>query len=67
MEIGAAWYKDIPIIAVLLGITPKEIQEHPRATIAIKERNIIHLNDIDRYFEQLEQRIVSSRKAVATP
>jgi TIR domain len=60
LEIGAAWFKGIPIIAVLLGVTPKQIQEHPRAPIAIKERNIIELNSIDRYFVQLGERIVKA-------
>jgi len=60
LEIGAAWYKGIPIIAVLLGVTPKQIQEHPRAPIAIKERNIIELNDVDLYFEQLGERITKA-------
>jgi len=66
LEIGAAWYKGIPIIAVLLGVTPKQIQEHPRAPIAIKERNIIELNSIDRYFEQLSRRIVPSAARAAS-
>jgi TIR domain len=66
LEVGAAWFKGIPIIAVLLGVTPKQIQEHPRAPIAIKERNIIELNDIDRYFTQLHERIVKVQSIAAS-
>ena len=65
LEIGAAWYKEIPIIAVLLGVTPNQIQEHPRTPIAIKERNIIELNNIDRYFTQLSERIVKTSTPAA--
>jgi TIR domain len=63
LEIGAAWFKGIPIVAVLLGVTPKQIQEHPRAPIAIKERSIIELNDIERYFSQLRNRLAAATTA----
>jgi lambda repressor-like predicted transcriptional regulator len=65
LEVGAAWFKGIPIIAVLLGVTPKEIQEHPRAPIAIKERNIIELNSVDRYFTELRERIGKAHSIAA--
>jgi hypothetical protein len=60
LEIGAAWFKGIPIVAILLGVTTKQIQEHPRAPIAIKERNIIELNDVERYFSQLRARVAAA-------
>lgn len=53
MEIGAAWFKEIEIIAILHGVTVTQIQSHPRAPVAIKERNMVQLNDIERYFDQL--------------
>ena len=65
LEIGAAWYKGIPIIAILLGVTPNQIQKHPRAPIAMKERNIIQLNDIDRYFSQLRTRVATAPAVTA--
>ena len=34
--------------------------------IAIKQRNIINLNDVGRYFEQLQKRITSSHIAIST-
>jgi succinylglutamate desuccinylase len=63
LEIGAAWYKQIPIVAIVLGVTPQQIQEHSRAPIAIKERNIIELNAIDRYFRELGERVREERTA----
>lgn len=53
-EIGAAWIRRIPIIVILHGLTVKEFQAQPNAPIFLKKRDIIHLNDIDQYFEQLK-------------
>lgn len=59
-EIGAAWLRRIPIIVVLHGMTPTEFQAHPNAPVFLKKRDIININDIDQYFEQLERRIKES-------
>jgi len=56
-EIGAAWIRRIPIIVVLHGLTQKEFQSQPNAPVFLKKRDIVRLNDIDRYFEQLGMRI----------
>jgi hypothetical protein len=55
-ELGAAWIKRTPIVVVLLGISPAEFQARPNAPVFLKRRDIIRLNDIDRYFEQLDGR-----------
>lgn len=52
-EIGAAWIRRIPIIVVLHGLTTKEFQSQPNAPVFLKKRDIISLNDIDQYFNQL--------------
>jgi len=57
MEIGAAWIRKIPIIVVLLGLTPKDLQMHPNAPVFLKKRDIIVLNEIDQYFEELSGRV----------
>jgi hypothetical protein len=46
-EIGAAWGRRIPIVAILHGITPQELQSRPGVPVLIKKRDLIDLNDID--------------------
>jgi len=53
LEIGAAWQRQIPIIVLLLGISVQQFQSKTRLPIALKERNILRLNDVDRYLDQL--------------
>jgi TIR domain len=61
-EIGVAWFRRIPIIVVLHGITVTEFQTHPNAPIFLKKRDMIKLNDIDQYFYQLGDRVSLRRK-----
>lgn len=61
-EIGAAWIRRIPIVVVLHGLTPKEFQSHPNAPVFLKKRDMISLNDIDQYFDQLERRANNARR-----
>jgi len=60
MEIGAAWYKDIPIIVLLLGVTASEFQEKAIIPVALKQRNLLPLNHVDRYITELAERINGS-------
>lgn len=62
VEIGAAWIKRIPIVVVLHGLTYKDFQSHPNAPVFLKKRDIIRLNNIDQYLEQLGSRVLSGRK-----
>jgi hypothetical protein len=52
-EIGAAWIRRIPIVVVLHGLTASQFQATPNAPVFLKKRDIIRLNEIDRYFDQL--------------
>jgi hypothetical protein len=61
-ELGAAWIKRIPIVVVLLGLSPAEFQARPNAPVFLKRRDIVRLNDIDRYLEQLDGRTRSEAK-----
>jgi hypothetical protein len=56
-EIGAAWIRRIPIVVVLLGLTVAEFQMRPNAPVFLKKRDIIHLNAIDEYLDQLRTRV----------
>lgn len=59
-EIGAAWAKKIQrVIIVTHGVTPKSLQRHPSLMVFVKTRNMITLNQIDRYFDELRKRVVS--------
>jgi TIR domain len=54
-EIGAAWGRRIPIVALLLGLTPAELQTRPGVPI-LKKRNLLQLNEIDKYLHELAAR-----------
>lgn len=56
-EIGAAWGRRIPIVALLLGITPTELQTRPGIPVLLKKRDLLQLNDIEVYLEQLQARV----------
>ena len=60
-EIGAAWGRRIPIVALLLGITPTELQTRPGVPVLLKKRDLLQLNDIDVYLKQLAVRIGQHR------
>ena len=55
-EIGAAWYRRIPIVVVLHGLTIAEFLARPNLPEFLKKRDMIKLNDIDQYFSQLRAR-----------
>ncbi len=56
IEIGAAWQRRLPIVVVLHGLAAKDFQAHPNAPVFLKKRDIIRLNDVDRYLKQLSSR-----------
>ena len=56
-EIGAAWGRRIPIVALLLGLTPTELQRRPGVPVLLKRRDLLQLNEIDIYLEQLSARM----------
>ena len=59
-EIGAAWIRRIPIVVVLHGLSISEFQAQPSTPVFLKQRDIIMLNEIDRYFDQLGARIAGA-------
>jgi len=60
-ELGAAWARRIPIVGVLQGLSAAELQSRASIPIFLKRRDLIDINDIDRYFAELAIRV--SRKA----
>ena len=57
LEIGAAWARRIPIVGILYGITPSEIQSNSGVPVLLKSRDLIDINEIGTYFDQLKQRV----------
>jgi hypothetical protein len=55
-EIGIGWGRKIPIVVLLHGITPSEFQNQPEVPVLLKKRDLVELNKIDTYLEQLKQR-----------
>ncbi|MBL8134372.1 MAG: toll/interleukin-1 receptor domain-containing protein [Anaerolineae bacterium] len=53
-EIGAAWFKRIPIIILLHGWSIQEFQSRPSVPVFLKKRDMIKLNDIDKYLTQFQ-------------
>ena len=56
-EIGAAWGRRIPIVALLLGITPAELQARSGIPVLLKKRDLLQLNEIGTYLRQLATRM----------
>lgn len=56
-EIGAAWIRRIPIVVILHGVSAKDFQAHPNAPVFLKKRDMITINEVDTYFDQLEARV----------
>lgn len=56
-EIGAAWIRRIPIVGLLHGMTVEEFQLRPNVLVSLKKRDLIELNKIDVYLQQLKSRV----------
>ena len=56
-EIGAAWGRRIPIVALLFGLTASELQTRPGIPALLKKRDLLQLNEIETYLYQLASRI----------
>jgi len=66
-ELGAAWMRRIPIVAILHGISSAEFQARPGVPIFLKKRDLIDLNDIDLYFAELKRRVMRAHPERETP
>jgi hypothetical protein len=55
-ELGAAWGRKLPIIVLLLGITPNELQNKAGVPNFLKKHNMIALNEVEKYIEELKVR-----------
>lgn len=56
LELGAAWFRRIPVVVLLHGISPSEFRAHASIPVALHERNLVSINEATRYFEELAKR-----------
>lgn len=56
-ELGAAWFRRIPIVVLLQGMTPGDFQSKPGVPVFLKKRNLLELNGIEEYFGELRKRV----------
>ena len=45
------------IVAILHGVSMAEIASHPQGAILPRKLNMVDINDVDSYFDQLSQRV----------
>lgn len=60
-EVGAAAIRRIPIVGVLHGQDLRDLQRRSGVPLQILRRNLIDLNGLDRYLQELGQRIAAIR------
>jgi hypothetical protein len=56
-ELGAAWLRRIPIVILLQGMTPAELQSRPGIPAFLTKRNMVDLNAIEEYLAELRKRV----------
>ncbi|MDI6794687.1 MAG: toll/interleukin-1 receptor domain-containing protein [bacterium] len=57
MEIGAVWGQRKRIAGILYGLTTRDIATIEYVPAVLKRINLIDINELDTYFEQLEKRV----------
>jgi len=59
LELGVAWYRGLPIIGVLYGLTRADLAARVSAPVLLKSHQLVELNEIGIYFEQLLKRVAA--------
>lgn len=54
---GAAWGQDKAVVAILYGLSVKDLEEIGESKAVFEDINILNLNDTERYLDELEQRV----------
>jgi hypothetical protein len=60
-ELGAAWSRRIPVVGLLHGLTAGELQSRPGVPVFLKKRNLLDLNEVETYFEELKNRVEGAK------
>jgi hypothetical protein len=56
VEIGAAWGRGIPVVAVFYGLEPGDLEESGQGKAILEDINLLQLNAFDQYMDQLKAR-----------
>ena len=62
LEIGALWGREKRIVGVLHGISTGELITREGIPALLKRINLLDINGIDEYFQQLAVRVVRMRQ-----
>ncbi|MBM3744635.1 MAG: toll/interleukin-1 receptor domain-containing protein [Acidobacteria bacterium] len=57
IEMGVAFFRGIPVVAVLHGLTAADLQSRPEIPVLLKRRDLIEINELDTYLRQLKARV----------
>jgi hypothetical protein len=57
IEIGAAWDRQIPVVAVFYGMKLSDLEESGQGKATLEDTNILQLNDFDAYVDELGRRV----------
>ncbi|ETR65325.1 MAG: hypothetical protein OMM_14427 [Candidatus Magnetoglobus multicellularis str. Araruama] len=57
LEIGAIWGLGRRVIGVIYGLSPNDLVTQEGTPALLKRIDLVELNNIDKYFEQLKRRI----------
>lgn len=60
-ELGVAWSRGISIVVGIHGMTERDFLKRSDVPVFLKSRTVIHINDLDRYFIQLRERVAQER------
>lgn len=57
IEIGAAWEREIPIVAVFYGMKVSNLEDTGQGKAILEDINVLNLDDLAVYLDQLRLRI----------
>jgi hypothetical protein len=61
IEMGAAWVREIPILAVFYGMQANDLDKSDQGKAILEDINILNLNDLNAYLEQLGTRVMEAQ------
>ena len=57
IEIGAAWGQAKPVVAVFYGMQVRDLEDAGQGKGILEDINVLNLNDLDRYLNELSARV----------
>ena len=57
IEIGGMLTMNRRVVGLLQGLTIDDIQKHTMNLSMLTDKHLLHLNDVEKYFKQLKERI----------